>query len=74
METRPASVRLTYRTQSSRTTSDVTQHQSQEYAGLHQHLTGLVPETQQYRDKSECGAAHSATGPETIEAKVLREV
>ena len=74
METRPASVRFTYRTQSSSTTLDVTQHICQEYAGLHQHLTGLVLETQQYRDKSECGAARSATGPETIEAKVWREV
>ena len=29
---------------------DVTQQQSHEYAGLHQHLTGLVQETQQYRE------------------------
>ena len=28
---------------------DVTQRQSLEYAGLHQDLTGLVSETQQYR-------------------------
>ena len=44
---------------------DVTQQHSQEYAGLHQHLTGVVQETQRYRELlEESRAAQSATGPE----------
>ena len=44
---------------------DATQHQSQEYAGLRQHLTGLVQETQQCRELfEESRAVNSATGPE----------
>ena len=44
---------------------DVTQQQSQEYAGLHGHMTELVQETQQHREMfEESRAAHSAAGPE----------
>ena len=44
---------------------DVTQQQSQEYAGQHQHMAGLVQETQQHRAMFEGSrVAHSATGPE----------
>ena len=59
---------------------DVTHHQSQEHAGLHQRLTGFVQETQQYRKMfEESRAANSATGPEIErlrqrEAELLREV
>ena len=43
---------------------DLTQHQSQENAGPHSHLTGLVQETQQYREMfEETRAAISAAGP-----------
>ena len=43
---------------------DVTQQQNQKYAGPHQHLTGLVKETQQYRETfEESRLAHSAAGP-----------
>ena len=39
--------------------------QNQEYVGLHQQLTGLVQETQQYREIiEESRTARSATGPE----------
>ena len=59
---------------------DVTQQPNQEYARLHQHLTGLVQETQQSRDMlEESRADHSATGPEIErlrqrEAELPREV
>ena len=43
---------------------DFTQQQNQEDAGPHQHLTGLVQETQQYREMFESRAAQSAAGPE----------
>ena len=44
---------------------DVTQQQSQEYAGSQQHLTRLVQETQQYREMfEESRSAQSAAGPE----------
>ena len=51
----------------------VTQHQSQEHAGPHQHLTRLVHETQQYQELfEESRAARSATGTE-IERPRQRE-
>ena len=59
---------------------DVTQHHSQEYAGLHQHLTRLDQETQQYREMfEEYRAATSATGPQIErlrqrEAELQREI
>ena len=59
---------------------DVTQQQYQEYAGLHQHLTRLVQETQQYREMfEESLATQSAARPEIDglrqrEAELLREV
>ena len=59
---------------------DVTQQQCQEYAGQHQHLTGLVHETQQYIEMfEEYRAAQSANGPEIgqlrqREAELPREV
>ena len=59
---------------------DFTQEISQEYTGQHQHLTGLVQETQQFREMfEESRAAQSVTGP-AIErlrqrgAELLREV
>ena len=58
---------------------DASQKQSEEYAGLHQLLTGLVQESQQYREMfEESRAAHSA-GPEIDrlrqrEEEFLREV
>ena len=51
----------------------VTQHQSQEHAEPHHHLTRLVHETQQYQELfEESRAARSATGPE-IERPRQRE-
>ena len=44
---------------------DVSQHQTPEHAGLHQHLTGLVQETQQYREMFEDSRTYqSAAGPD----------
>ena len=44
---------------------DVKQQKKREYVGLHQHLTGLVQETQQYRGMFEPSrAAQSASGPD----------
>ena len=44
---------------------DVTQQLRQEHAGLHQHLTRLVQETQQYREMfEESRIAQSGAGPE----------
>ena len=44
---------------------DATQQRIPEYAVPHQHLTGLVQETQQYREMfEESRAAQSAVGPE----------
>ena len=58
---------------------DVTQQQSQDYAGLHQHLTGLDQETQKVLKNLELLCSKSVTGPESErlrqrEAEVLREV
>ena len=51
MEPRQARTRIMYRTQSSAPhPDDVTEQQNHEYAGQHQHLAGLVQETQQYRE------------------------
>ena len=58
----------------------VSQQQNHEYAGLHQHLTRSVHETQQYRDMfEESRTARSATGPEIDRLRrrakeLLREV
>ena len=44
---------------------DVSQRQNQEYAGLHQHLTGLVQKTQHHREMcQESQTTQSAAGPE----------
>ena len=59
---------------------DVTQQHNQEYPGLHQHLTGLVQETQHFREMlEESRTAQPAAGPEIDrrrqrEAELLREV
>ena len=60
---------------------DATQQQNQEYDGLHQHLTGLVQESQHYRgDVSQnIESAQSAAGPEIVrlprrDEEQLREV
>ena len=61
--------------------ADVTQQQSQKYAGLHQHMTGSLQETLSYREMfEESRAARSAAGPANWstspkrDAELLREV